>query len=313
MYGNKTENSPDKKSSASNAHTGIKAVLDQALQSYERLPMLEIVFEKFIRQLATAFRNLTSESVEVEILEFSSLRFGNYFKTIKSPSTITVFKAIEWENFGLIVLDSNLILSFVDVLLGGKKNISQLSRHDSSRVLTSIEQGIAKQISEALLNELSIAFEPVSPSNFAFERLENNPNFATICRPGDAIVVLKLEIDIDGRIDNIDLVIPYKTIEPIKEQLQQVFLGDKFGNDAVWEEKMLNTVYNVDLPIEAVIINKPTALFEVANLKIGDTIIMDQRYDEDIVVRSGNIPLFKGNIGKVNDRVAVNLKTFIKE
>ena len=76
---------------------------------------------------------------------------------------------------------------------------------------------------------------------------------------------------------------------------------------------MLNSVYDVDLPIEAVIINKSAALCEVANLKVGDTIVMDQRYDEDVTVRSGNIALFKGNIGKVNDRVAVNLKNFIKE
>jgi flagellar motor switch protein FliM len=67
------------------------------------------------------------------------------------------------------------------------------------------------------------------------------------------------------------------------------------------------------LPIEAVIINKPAALFEVINLKIGDTIIMDQKYDEDVVVRSGNIALFKGHIGKVDDKVAVSLKTFIEE
>ena len=313
MYENKVESQPDKRKTASGNTSGIKAVLDQAMQSYERLPMLEIVFEKFIRQLATAFRNLTSETVEVEITEFSSLRFGTYFKTIHSPSTITVFKAIEWENFGLLVLDSNLVFSFVDILLGGKKNIVQNSKHDMARVLTSIEQGIAKQISEAVLNELSTAFEPVSPSTFAFERLENNPNFATICRLGDAIILLKLKIDIDGKADFIDLVIPYKTIEPIKDQLQQVFLGDKFGSDAAWEETMLNTIYNVDLPIEAVIINKPAALFEVVNLKIGDTIIMDQKHDEDVVVRSGNIALFKGHIGKVDDKVAVSLKTFIEE
>ena len=237
MYGNKTQPSISKKEPAQMPSTGIKAVLDQALQSYERLPMLKIVFEKFIRQLATAFHNLTSESVEVEILEFSSLRFGDYFKTIIFPSTITVFKAVEWENFGLIVLDSNLILSFVDILLGGKKNITQLSRQDSTRILTSIEQGIAKQLCEALLNELSIAFEPISPTSFAFERLENNPNFATVCHPGDAIILLKLQIDIDERIDNIDLVIPYRTIEPIKEQLQQVFLGDKFGKTIQFGKK----------------------------------------------------------------------------
>ena len=62
--------------------SGIKAVLERSLQSYDRLPMLEIIFEKFVRQLSTALRNLTSEAVNISILEFNSLRFGNYFGTL---------------------------------------------------------------------------------------------------------------------------------------------------------------------------------------------------------------------------------------
>jgi len=293
-------------------YSGIKAVLDQALQSYERLPMLEIIFEKFTRQLAISLRHLTSESVDVKIMEFSSLRFGSYFKTITSPSSIIVFKAVEWENFGLLVLDSDLVFSFVDILLGGKKHANQTTKSNNSRLLTSIEQGIAKQIGEVVLQELSLAFESISPTTFTLERLENNPNFATIARPGDAIISLKIQIEIDDRWEKMELIIPYKTIEPIKEQMQQVFLGDKFGGDLVWEESLLNAIYNIDLPIEAVIINKLTTIYEVANLKIGDTIVMDQKEDDDVIVRFGSIPLFKGKIGKVENKVAVSLKDIIE-
>ncbi|WPY00597.1 Flagellar motor switch protein FliM [Candidatus Trichorickettsia mobilis] len=290
--------------------TGVKAVLDQALQSYERLPMLEIVFEKFSQHLATAFRHLTSEAVDVEIVSFDSLRFGEYFKTMKAPLPIVVFKAIEWENLGLLILDDNLVFTFIDILLGGKKNATAQVKREASRGLTSIEQGIVKQISEIVLTELGHAFEPVSSTTFSLERLETNPNFATITRPGDAIIVLKIKIEIENRAVYMDLVIPYKTIEPIKEQLQQVFFGDKFGNDIVWEEMIFNAIYQIDLPIEAVIINKPTPLYEVINLKIGDTIVIDHVQHEDILIRSGHIALFKGQIGKVENKVAVSITKY---
>lgn len=293
---------------STNQAVGIKAVLDKALQSYDKLPMLEIVLEKFIRQLISALRNLTSEPIEAEIIEFSSLRFGPYFKSINQASSIAVFKAIEWENLGLLVLSNDLVFSFVDVLLGGKKNISNSTKQYQDRILTPIEQGIAKQIVEVLLNELSIAFEPVSPVSFSFERLENNPNFATICRPGDAIIVLKVEIEIENRKNILELLIPYKTIEPVKEQMQQVFLGDTFGVDATWEGMLSDSVNQVALPIEAVILDKPVLLKEVIHLKVGDTIVMDHNHDDDVLVRSGHVLLFKGQIGKVEDKVAVSLK-----
>ena len=66
---------------------GIKAVLDHALQSYEKLPMLEIVFEKLVRSLTSALRNFTSETTEIDIAGFKSLRFGNYLKNIKHKSS----------------------------------------------------------------------------------------------------------------------------------------------------------------------------------------------------------------------------------
>lgn len=291
---------------------GIKAVLEQSLQSYDKLPMLEIIFEKFIRQLSTSLRNLTSEPVDVTIADFSSLRFGNYFDNLKTPSSIVVFKAVEWENLGLLILENNMIFSFVDILLGGKKNTLQSNSNDPERILTSIEQGLARQISEIILMELSHAFDQISPTTFSFERLENNPNFVTISRPGDAVIVLKLKIEIDEQVKNIELLIPYKTIEPVKEQMQQVFLGDKFGIDQEWERLLSETVHDIDLPIEAVISNRISTVEEIAKLKIGDTFVMDHAKDKDIVVRSGPIPLFTGKIGKVDNKIAINLKNLFE-
>ena len=291
--------------------TGIKAVMEQSLQSYDKLPMLEIIFEKFVRQLSTALRNLTSEAVDVTILEFNSLRFGNYFSTLKNPFSIAIFRAIEWENFGLMILENKMIFSFVDLLLGGKKNATQATDQEAERVLTSIEQGLARQIAEIVLNELSQSFDQISPTTFSFERLESNPNFVTISRPGDAVIVLKLKIEIDEQVKNMDLMIPYKTIEPIKEQMQQVFLGDKFGNDQEWERMMLSSMSDVKLPIEAVITDRISTIEEISKLKIGDTIVMDHSKDKDILVRSGPIELFTGKIGKVDNKVAINLKRII--
>jgi flagellar motor switch protein FliM len=40
--------------------TGVKAIINSALVSYERLPMLEIVFDRLVRLMTTSLRNFTS-------------------------------------------------------------------------------------------------------------------------------------------------------------------------------------------------------------------------------------------------------------
>jgi hypothetical protein len=44
----------------------MQAIINSALVSYERLPLLEIVFDRLVRVLTTSLRNFTSDNVEVE-------------------------------------------------------------------------------------------------------------------------------------------------------------------------------------------------------------------------------------------------------
>lgn len=299
----------EQSNSSEDQNRGIKAVLEKALQSYEKLPMLEIVFERLVRLLTTALRNLTSESVEINIDSMDSLRFNGFINTVSVPTLISIFKAIEWENYGLMILDNNLIYSMVDILFGGKK--SQTNVKSEGRAFTEIEQEMVKQISEVILNELGAAFDPISPSTFSYERIETNPYFVNICRPGDAIILLKLSVNLEDRGGKIDLVIPYATLEPIKSLLTQVFMGEKFGSDIEWEESLYSIAQGIEFPLEAVIMNKPVHLSKVAKLKVGHTIIMDHEAGQDIMIRSSNIDICKARIGKVKDKLACYVTQFV--
>lgn len=284
---------------------GLKVLLDRALQSYEKLPMLEIVFDRLVRLLTTSLRNLTAETVDVDIITYDSLRFSSYIKTIPPTTLITVFKAIEWENLGLLTVDSSLVFSFVDILFGGKKNKGSVTV--DGRVHTDIEQSLARQISDVILADLSTAFDVISPVTFSHDRMEINPTFATICRPGDAVMLLQLKVELESRGGKIELLIPYATLEPVKELLLKVFMGETFGTDAEWEESLLKLSYDIDIPLEAMIINKPSKIIDIANLKIGDTIVLEHEADEDIIVSCRDVKLYKGRIGKINKNVAISI------
>ncbi len=102
-------------------NSGVLALINSAMVNYERLPMLDIVFDRLVRLMSTSLRNLTSDNVEVSLDQVSTVRFGDYMNSIPLPAMLSVFKAEEWDNNGLLVTDSALIYSVVDVLLGGRK------------------------------------------------------------------------------------------------------------------------------------------------------------------------------------------------
>jgi flagellar motor switch protein FliM len=49
------------------SRNGVRAIINSSLVSYERLPMLEVVFDRVVRLMTTSLRNFTSDNVEVSL------------------------------------------------------------------------------------------------------------------------------------------------------------------------------------------------------------------------------------------------------
>jgi flagellar motor switch protein FliM len=54
--------------------SGVKILLDKALSSKIRLPMLDVIYDRFVRMTSNSLRNFTSYNVDVEISKMDSIR-----------------------------------------------------------------------------------------------------------------------------------------------------------------------------------------------------------------------------------------------
>ncbi|MFZ5670214.1 MAG: flagellar motor switch protein FliM [Pseudomonadota bacterium] len=283
--------------------TGIRAIINSALVSYERLPMLEIVFDRLVRLMTTSLRNFTSDNVEVSLDNISSIRFGDYLNSIPLPAILSVFRAEELDNYGLLTVDSNLIYSIVDVLLGGRRGTAAM--RIEGRPYTTIERVLVQRMVEVVLGDARAAFEPLTPVNFVLDRLETNPRFAAIARPANAAILVKLRIDMEDRGGRIELLLPYATLEPIRKMLLQQFMGEKFGRDNIWEGHLATELWTTQMEVRAVLDEQQVGLSRVLNLKVGDTFMLNATPESLVELRAGAIPLTRGRMGRRNHHIAV--------
>jgi flagellar motor switch protein FliM len=258
-----------------------------------------------VRLLTTSLRNFTSDNVEVSLDRITSVRFGDYMNSIPLPAVLSVFKAEEWENFGLATVDSTLIYSIIDVLLGGRRGNTQL--RVEGRPYTTIETNLVKRLIEVVLTDAEQAFRPLSPVRFTIDRLETNPRFAAISRPANAAILVRLRIDMEDRGGNVELLLPYATIEPIRPVLLQMFMGEKFGRDPVWESHFATEISQAEISVDAVLYEADVPLKQLMQLKVGDTLPLDIRPDALVAVRCGATTLTEGRMGRVGDRVAIRV------
>ncbi len=301
----------DSAGAGSGRDNGIYAILDKSMMAYEKLPMLEVVFERLVRTLSSSLRNFTSDNVDVSIDSMVSLRFDDYLNSIALPAMLVIYRAVEWENFGIITIDSAQIYSTVDILLGGRRTIKPM--RVEGRPYTTIEQDIVKKMVDIILNDMSAAFDPLSPVTFSFDRLESNPRFAAIARPNSAALLVRLRVDMEERGGMIEILLPHATLEPIRDLLLQMFMGERFGQDSVWERYLGKEVGQTLVDIDAVLDERSISLGEVVNLKVGSTVMFDCAPNDAVELRSGGVVLTTAQVGRVGDRLAVALNQPIRQ
>ena len=290
----------------SGTQSGIMALINSALVNYERLPMLEVVFDRLVRVMSTSLRNFTSDNVDVSLDSISSVRFGDYLNSIPLPAMLAVFKAEEWDNYGLMVVDSSMIYSIVDVLLGGRRGTAAM--RVEGRPYTTIERNLVERMVHVVMADLSSAFDPLSPVTFRFDRLETNPRFVALTRPSNAAVLVRLRVDMEDRGGRIELAIPYATLEPVRELLLQMFMGEKFGRDSIWETHLGNELITTDIDITAVLHETAIPLAETLAWQPGSQVFFNMTKDDLVELRCGEIPLFQGRMGQIGGYTAVKVE-----
>lgn len=290
---------------ASGERTGVRAIINSALVSYERLPMLEVVFDRLVRLMTTSLRNFTSDNVEVSLDNISSIRFGDYLNSIPLPAIISVFRAEELDNFGLLTVDSNLIYSVVDVLLGGRRGT--VAMRVEGRPYTTIERMLVTRMVEVVLNDASQAFAPLTETTFKLDRIETNPRFAAIARSANAAILVKLRIDMEDRGGRLELLLPYATLEPIRKMLLQQFMGEKFGRDNIWESHLASELWNTEVEVRAVLDEVSAPLRQLLELKVGDTVMLNAPADGPVSLTCGGVQLTRGQVGRIGHKVAVRV------
>ncbi|MDD9912144.1 MAG: flagellar motor switch protein FliM [Alphaproteobacteria bacterium] len=290
--------------------TGVKALLDQNVVNYEKLPMLEVIYDKFERFLSTSLRHFTADNVDVTITNMTSVRFGDYLNSIPLPAGLVVVNAAGLDDYILMVYESQLIYTVVDVLLGGRR--AQPARVEG-RNFTTIERRIMDNLTDVVLTDLSEAFTPVAPVQFKYERMEVNPRFAVISQETNVSILVSVRISLEGREGTMHFCLPYATLEPIREQLLQQFMGEKFGQDNIWENHLSQELYHTHVPVAAVMDEMVFQLSDVLKWQVGDTITFDARPESPVRLDCGNVFKMMGAMGRAKDYKAVRVTETITD
>ena len=284
--------------------TAMQRILGAGLVLYERLPMLDVVLDRLTRLGSGTLRNLLGVNVELFIEGVTTVRFGSYLDSVPLPALLGVFRAHEWDNQGLLVVEPGLVYSIVDISLGGR---CAGPVRIEGRAFTAIERNLVEKLLDRLLDDLATSFLPLCSVTFKCERLETNPRAASISSVSSAAVNVRLRVEAGDRAGSIELLLPYATLEPIREILIQQFMGEKFGRDSIWESHLREELWATEVELDAILDERSLRLSDVMALKVGDRLELNVGVNDSVRIRCANAPIFTGRLGRKGSKMAVRL------
>jgi flagellar motor switch protein FliM len=284
---------------------GVKAFIDQTRLSHDRFPMLDVLFDRLSTMISTSFRNFASENIEITLEKTETCSFGSFMQRFSYPSLIIVFKAQEWNNYGIIIFDAPLVFTTVGILLGGRKIFLE---EFESRPYTQIECALMRRLGYYILREMESCFNSLDSIHFVYERLETNPNFVSISNQADYVFVSKMKVAISQCTGSMEFCMPLETFEPIKHTLMNMFVGKKYGQDSVWEKYLIDSIHETSIDMKIVLEGWSMSLSQILDWKIGSFIPISRTHNTPVNVYVNDIILFEADIGQKDNKIAIKIK-----
>ncbi|MDH3353799.1 MAG: flagellar motor switch protein FliM [Chromatiales bacterium] len=268
-----------------------------------RMPTLEMINERFSRQLRISLFNMLRRSAEISVAGVNMIKFSEYIHSLFVPTSLNMIKLKPLRGTALLVFDPRLVYILVDNFFGG---FGRYHAKIEGREFTPTEQRVIQMLMEQCFKDLTRAWEPVMDVNFEFISREVNPQFANIVSPSEVIVVSKIQIELDGGGGEIHLAMPYSMLEPIRDQLDAGLSSDRTEDiDDRWVRSLHDEVKSAEVEVSSILAEKELSVSDVLSMKPGDIIPFDM--PDKVSLFAEQIAVFEGELGVSNDQIAVKI------
>ena len=267
-----------------------------------RLPTLEMINERFARNIRVSLFNMLRRQAEIAVGGVQMLKFAEYVHSLFVPTSLNLVKVPPLRGTGLFVIDPKLVFILVDNFFGGE---GRFYNKIEGREFTPTEQRVIKMLLDLLFADLKDAWNPVKKLDFVYQSSEVNPHLANIVSPTAVVVVSTFRIDLEGGGGDCHITLPYSMIEPIRDLLDAGVQSDVSEVDARWALSLRDEIFEAQVEMRSNLIEKEMSLSEIVDLKPGDIIPFDM--PDHVVLEAEEIPVFKGNLGVSRGNAAVKI------
>lgn len=273
-----------------------------------KMPTLEMIGDRYIRNFKLSLYNLMRKTAEITPGPIQVVKFSDHISTFGKPTSFNIVEIEPLRGNGLVVLNGSLVSSLVETFFGGDG--FKEAKHEE-REFTAAEIRITRRFLDIIFQDMMDAWAPIYPITMSFVKAENNPSLAKIVTPSELIVVQSFQIELETGQGELQLMLPYAMIEPIRSVLDAGVQSDMDTPDERWTGAIKSSVIHAEVLLSCVMQEVKVSLKDIIKLNKGDIIPIEM--PDRARIEAGGTPIFEAKFGVHDNHYAAQILKFIKE
>ena len=267
-----------------------------------RMPTMEVINERFARNIRLGLFNLIRKSPEVSIGGIKVQKYSAFLREIVVPTNFNVVSVRPLRGAGLIVCDPSLVFAVIDALFGGG---GKFHTRIEGRDFSATELRVILRLVETITAEYKKAWMGIYPLELEYQRSEMQPQFANIATPSEIVVATSFTLEIGESSGSVHFCFPYATLEPIRDVLYSSTQGDSSEPDRRWVNLLKQQLQDATVDLVVELAQTPATVEQLLSFKPGDFIELD--LDPVVQGKVDGVPVLECRYGTSNGRYSIKV------
>ena len=241
-----------------------------------RMPTLEVINERFARQLRVGLFNFMRRTADISVGPIRIVKYNQFIRNLVVPTNLNLVHVKPLRGTALFIFDPNLVFLVVDNMFGGD---GRFRSRVEGRDFTLTEQRIIQRLLGVVFEEYETSWMPVFELKFEFLRSEMNTQFANIATPNEVVVVTTFNIEFGSTAGEFHICLPYAMIEPVRDKLNNSMQGEQMVVDKRWLRLRAQQGQRAEVELVATLGQTAVTFDQILKMRAGDIIALGLLHD----------------------------------
>jgi flagellar motor switch protein FliM len=271
-----------------------------------RMPTMEVICERFARNMRTGLFELMRKTPEVSIGGVKVQKYSTFLREIVVPTNFNIVSVRPLRGSGLIVCEPSLVFAVIDALFGGA---GRFHTRIEGRDFSTTEMRVIRRLVETIIAEYKKAWSGIYPVELEYQRSEMQPQFANVASPSEIVVATSFTLEIGETSGAVHFCTPYATLEPIRDVLYATVQGDSNEPDRRWVTLLKHQIQDANVELVVELAQAPATVEQLLAFKPGDFVELE--LEPLVQAKVDNVPLLDCRYGTSNGRYAIRVEKLL--